>query len=110
MKAALGAVGAAVAASACCIGPVVFSLLGAGALGASAVKLQAYRPWFVGLTVILLGAAFYSAYRPAVAQACCSRDGTCAPRSKRVAKILVWMAVLMAVLLIAFPYYIGYLG
>ena len=65
MKTALGVIGAAVGASACCIGPVVFSLLGAGALGASAVKLEGYRPWFLGLTLVLLGVAFFSAYRPA---------------------------------------------
>ena len=65
MKAAIGVIGAAVAASACCIGPVLFSMLGAGALGASAVKLEAYRPWFIGLTLVLLGVAFSSANRPA---------------------------------------------
>lgn len=108
MKTAMGVIDAAVAASACCIGPVVLSLLGAGALGASAVKLQAYRPWFVGLTLVLLGAAFYSAYRPA-ANDTCAADGTCTPSSKRAAKIMVWMAAVLAVLLIAFPYYIGYL-
>jgi mercuric ion transport protein len=108
MKTAIGAIGAAVAASACCIGPVVFSLLGAGALGASAVKLEAYRPWFLGLTLVLVGAAFYSAYRPA-ANDTCAADGTCTPGSKRTAKIMVWIAAAVAVLLIAFPYYIGYL-
>jgi mercuric ion transport protein len=108
MKAAIGVIGAAVAASACCIGPVVFSLLGAGALGASAVKLEAYRPWFLGLTLVLVGAAFYSAYRPAANESCAA-DGTCAPGPKRAARIMVWIAAALAVLLIAFPYYIGYL-
>lgn len=108
MKAALGAIGAAVAASACCIGPVVFALLGAGALGASAVKLEAFRPWFLGLTLVLVGAAFYSAYRPAANERCAA-DGTCTPGSKRAAKLMVWIATALAVLLIAFPYYIGYL-
>ena len=44
MKAAIGGMGAALVASACCIGPVAFSLIGVGALGASAVKLEPYRP------------------------------------------------------------------
>lgn len=108
MKTAIGVIGAAVAASACCIGPVVLSLVGAGALGASAVKLEAYRPWFLSLTLVLVGAAFYSAYRPATNETC-AVDGACTPRSKRAAKIMVWMAAAVAVLLIAFPYYIGYL-
>lgn len=108
MKAAMGVIGAAVAASGCCIGPVVFSLLGAGALSAASVKLEAYRPWFLGLTLMLLGAAFYSAYRPAANESCAA-DGTCTPTSKRGAKIIVWIAAAVAGLLIAFPYYIGYL-
>lgn len=106
MKIALGGVGAAVVASACCIGPVAFSLLGAGALGASAVALEPYRPWFIGLTVLLVGVAFYSAYRPLAAEACA--DGTCAPPSRRAARVLAWIAAIVAAVLIAFPYYIGW--
>jgi mercuric ion transport protein len=107
MKAALGGVGAALIASACCIGPVAFSLIGAGALGASAVALEPYRPWFIGATVLLVGVAFYSAYRPLPAAACA--DGRCAPPSRRVARVLAWLAAVIAVVLIAFPYYIGWL-
>jgi mercuric ion transport protein len=107
MKTAFGAVGAAVAASACCITPVLFSLLGAGALGASAIKLEAYRPWLLGLTALLLGVAFVNAYRPVAVDTC--QDGTCAPRSKRAGKILVWIAAVIVTLLAAFPYYISYL-
>ena len=81
MKTAMGVVGAAVAASACCIGPVGFSLLGAGALGASAVKLEAYRPWFLGLTLVLVGVAFFSAYRPAANESCSADGGACTPAS-----------------------------
>lgn len=65
MKAALGSMGAALVASACCIGPVVFSLMGAGALSAASTKLEPYRPWFMAGTAALLGVAFYAAYRPA---------------------------------------------
>lgn len=107
MKTALGGVGAAVVASACCIGPVAFSLVGAGALGASAVALEPYRPWSMGATVLLVGFAFYSAYRPLPADAC--TDGACAPQSRRAARVLAWTAAVIAAVLIAFPYYIGWL-
>jgi len=43
MKAAMARVGAALVTSACCIGPVVFTLLGAGALSAASLKLVPYR-------------------------------------------------------------------
>jgi mercuric ion transport protein len=106
MKAALGGVGAALAASACCIGPVAFSLIGAGAVGASAVALEPYRPWFIGMTVLLVGFAFYSAYRPLPVDACA--DGACTPPSRRAARLLAWIAAVIAAVLIAFPYYIGW--
>ena len=95
MKAALGSVGAALAASACCIGPVVFSLMGAGALSAAA-------------TVAMLGGAFYTAYRPA-ASANDGCDDVCTPTARRTARLLLWIAAVAAAILIAFPYYIGYL-
>lgn len=107
MKLALAAIGGALGASACCIGPVVFSLLGAGALGAASVKLEPYRPGLIGLTVLLVGVAFYGAYRPSQADAC--QDGVCTPQSRRTAKVLAWIIAAMAAILIAFPYYIGWL-
>ncbi len=107
MKAALGSMGAALVASTCCIGPVVFSLMGAGALSAASTKLEPYRPWFIAGTVALLGVAFHAAYRPAAVNTGC--DDLCAPAPKRTAKIVVWIAAIVAAILIAFPYYIGYL-
>jgi mercuric ion transport protein len=107
MKAALGGVGAALAASACCIGPVAFSLAGAGAIGASAVALEPYRPWFIGLTVLLVGAAFYGAYRPLPAAQCA--PGVCDPAARRWARVIAWAAAILSAVAIAFPYYIGLL-
>ncbi len=106
MKAAIGGIGAAAVASACCIGPVAFSLMGAGALGAAAVRLEPYRPWFMAFTLMLLGLAFYGAYRPLSADGC--EDAVCTPQSRRGAKVLAWLAALIAALLIAFPHYIGW--
>jgi mercuric ion transport protein len=107
MKAALGGVGAALVASACCIGPVVFSLVGAGAIGASAVALEPYRSWLIGVTVLLVGAAFYGAYRPLPAEHCA--PGMCPAASQRLARVLAWAAAVMSAVAIAFPYYIGFL-
>jgi len=98
--------GAALAASACCIGPVVFTVLGAGALSAASVKLVPYRPWLIGLTVCLVGLAYYGAYRPAAGE--CPAEGSCPPESTRAARVLVWIAAVAAAVLIAFPYYIGW--
>ncbi len=116
MKAALGGIGAAVLASACCVGPIALSLVGAGtgALGAAAVALEPYRPWFIASTVLLIGAALYSAYRPLPtrAPACGEPSGVgagavcsphCSPRSRQRARLVAWMAAIIAVTLILFP-------
>src|SRR5207302_1824444 len=106
MKSAVIGIGAALAASACCIGPVVFTLLGAGALSAASLELVPYRPWFIGATVLIIGIGFYGAYRRLPAE--CATDGACAPRSRRIARVVMWVAAAAAGALVAFPYYIGW--
>lgn len=101
MKTVVASVVAAAAASACCIGPVVAAVLGAGALGAASTRMEPYRPWLLGVTVVLLGAGFVSAYR---GEAECA-DDTCAPASRRGAKTMLWIAAVVVGLLAAFPYY-----
>lgn len=103
MKTALAAVLAAGVASACCIGPVAFVLLGAGAFGASLSALEPYRPVLLGLTTVLLGGAFYVAYRPT------SDCDACSPASRTRTRIAVWIAAALAVALVTFPYYVEYL-
>lgn len=60
---AFGSVIGGVLASACCIGPLVFALLGISG-AASARRFVPFRPYLLVLTYGLLGAAFYLAYRP----------------------------------------------
>src|SRR5258708_38981195 len=101
MKTAVASVVAAAAASVCCIGPVVAAALGAGALGAASTRMEPYRPWFLGVTMVFLGIGFVSAYRREPECA----DDTCAPTSRRSAKIILWIAVAVVGLLAAFPHY-----
>ena len=103
MKAAIASVFAATVASACCIGPVVLVLLGVGTFGASLASLERYRPGFIVVTTILLGLAFYTAYRPA------DDCGVCAPTSRRKARIAVWIAAVCVGVLVTFPYYVRFL-
>lgn len=103
MKTAVASVVAATVASACCIGPVVLVLLGVGTFGASLASLERYRPGFIAVTTILLGMAFYSAYRPV------TDCGVCVPASRRKARIAVWIAAVVVAVLVAFPYYVRFL-
>ncbi len=72
-----GVVVAAIAASACCILPLILGAASAGSVGLSAA-LAPYRPYFIVLTVLLLGGAFYFIYRPQ--KAGCETD--CCPTGK----------------------------
>ena len=105
MKAVAASVVVAAAASVCCIGPVVAAVLGAGALGAASTRFEPYRPWLLGVTTILLAVGFVSAYRR---EPECT-DGTCAPSSRRTARIVLWIGVVLVIVLAMFPYYMKWL-
>ena len=99
MRAAWVSVVTAVAASVCCIGPVVAVTVGAGALTAFSVRFEPFRPVFLTLTVALLGFAFYRAYRPS--PAVCSADSTCPPAANRRAKLMLWFAAVVVLLFVS---------
>ena len=103
MKMAAASVLAATVASACCLGPVALMAVGAGAFGASMASLERYRPIFLAVTALLVGAAFYLAYRPM------SACDSCPPAARRRGKITAWLAALLVVALVTFPYYVGFL-
>jgi mercuric ion transport protein len=98
-----GAVVAALAASSCCIGPLVLAALGIGGAGALAV-LGTYRPYVLGLTAVLLAGGFYLTYRrPRAAEgdACgCERPHRAAGRA---GKIGLWLATAMVALFALSP-------
>ena len=64
-----GAVGSAIGASVCCLGPLLVAVLGLGG-GALFVKFAPYRPLFASMTVLFLGGAFYLAYRRSPSEEC----------------------------------------
>lgn len=102
---ALGAVLSALAASICCIGPLVLLALGVGGVWASSLRaIEPFRPVFIVLTIGFLGFAFYRAYRkPSGAE--CAADGSCAiPRAARAGRIALWIVTPIILALLAFPY------
>jgi mercuric ion transport protein len=95
------------AASLCCSGPLVATLLGVGSLGAATV-LEAWRPYLLGITGVLLGAAFYFTYRKEEVR--CT-DGTCVRRrAPWWNQALLWLVTVLVVLIAASPYYAGRLS
>lgn len=104
LPASLAAVGAALLASLCCIGPVLFVTVGVGAGLAS--RFEPLRPAFTVLTVGLIAAGFFSVYgrRAAKGAATLSADGNCAvPRNRSRDEVMLWTATLVAVVLLTFP-------
>jgi mercuric ion transport protein len=107
--ASVGAVAAALLASLCCVGPLVFVTLGVGASLAS--RFEPLRPVFTILTLGLLATAFYSVYGAGVAVdpgqksgLSCGPEGACTvPRKRTRERVLLWAATLVALLLLTFP-------
>lgn len=96
-----GALLAALAASSCCLGPLVLAALGVGGAGALGA-LSAYRPYILIVTAALLGGGFYLTYRrprSVDGDACgCER-----PRASRAGRVGLWIATVLVVLFASAP-------
>ncbi len=94
---------AAVAASLCCILPIVFVLLGVGVAGAAGF-FATWRPLLLGITFVLLGLGFYFAYRKP--REVCEPGSACKqPTVNRAGRLWLWIATVFVILFVAFPYY-----
>jgi len=102
-----GSVIGGILASACCIGPVVFALLGISG-AAFAQRFEPLRPYLLVATYALLGGAFYTSYRPAKTE-CAPGEACEMPRANRVGKVMLWIAAVVVLLATTFPIYSVYL-
>jgi mercuric ion transport protein len=93
----------AVAASLCCIVPVLTLIAGSGAIASSFAWIAPARPYMIGLTIGLLGFAWYQKLKPQAKDDCgCAVDEK--PRFFQ-SKIFLLSVTLFAALMIAFPFY-----
>lgn len=101
----VGSAVAAFLASLCCLGPLLLGGIGLGV--ALSATFESLRPYFLGVTALLLALGFYLAYRePATADACA--EGTCAANPsgmRKFAKPFLWIATVVVVALALFPLY-----
>jgi copper chaperone CopZ len=93
----------AFAASACCITPVLALIAGTSGLASSFSWIEAYRPYLIGLTVLVLGYAWYKKLKP-MSDIGCVCEITEKPKFLQSKTFLVLVTV-FAALMLAFPYY-----
>jgi mercuric ion transport protein len=100
--AAAGGLLGALAASSCCILPLLFVSVGvSGAWIGNLTALAPYQPYVLALTVTALGYGFYLTYRrprPACADGACER-----PLPSRAVKLGLWLATILVAVALIFP-------
>lgn len=104
-RAALGGVVAAIAASLCCIAPVLALVAGTSGMATTFSWMEPFRPFLIALTVLVLGLAWYQKlrYRKEAESDCgCAEDEK---QSFLQSKKFLLVVTLFAGLMMAFPTY-----
>lgn len=97
---------AALAASLCCITPVLVLLAGASGAASAFSWLDPARPFLIALAIAALGFAWYKTLKANSAEAC-DTDGKCVTEKKSflASRTFLTIVTIAAVVLMAFPYY-----
>jgi mercuric ion transport protein len=100
-----GGILAGIAASACCVGPLVLLLLGfSGAWLGNLTALEPYRPVFIGIAFVALFIAYQRIYRPKLKQSC-EQGETCAkPQANNLYNWLFTGVLVVVLTSIVSPY------
>jgi len=103
-----GAVLAALTASLCCIGPLLFAALSLGAFSAAAL-FEAARPYLLGVAIVTLGFGFYRAsFRRA--EACAPGEACETKPANKAGRAGLWVASVAVVTFALSPWYAGVLA
>lgn len=95
----------ALLASLCCITPLLAVLGGLSSIASMFSFLEPFRPYFIAITILILGYAFYNAYKPKnknEIDCACETDEK--PKFINSKKFL-WIITVVSAMLITFPYY-----
>ncbi len=83
----------------CCALPLLLLSLGVGSAGFASV-FAPFRAYLIGITLLLLGIAFYAVYG---CRQTCEGEGSCETKDIRRTKILLWIATILAFLFLLGP-------
>ncbi|HYT81928.1 MAG TPA: mercuric transporter MerT family protein [Gemmatimonadales bacterium] len=101
--AATGGIAAAIGSALCCAGPLVAVTLGLSGAGL-ATTFEPLRPYFVVGTAMALGSGFVAMHREE--RKACERGTLCAsPIARRRMKQALWIATIIAIPLVTFPWW-----
>src|SRR5258705_6662273 len=93
----------AIAASLCCIAPVLTLIAGSGSIASSFSWIEPARPYLIGITIVVLGFAWYQKLRLQATDDCgCAVDEK--PKFLQ-SKTFLLIVTLFAALIISFPAY-----
>lgn len=93
---------AAIAASSCCIPPVIAAIAGVGGAAGSLSWMEPLRPYLIGLAILAIGYAWYNHFKPKDEDDCgCDIEK---PKWYQTKGFLIGMT-LFAAISISFPYY-----
>lgn len=93
----------AITASLCCITPVLALIAGTSGIASTFSWLEPFRPYLIGLTILVLGFAWYQKLKPQKEIDCeCETDEK--PKFIQSKKFLGIVTV-FAIIMLAFPYY-----
>lgn len=102
---AAGGVIGAIVASSCCVIPLLLTVLGVSGAWMSNLRAMApYQPYFIAMTVVLIGFGFYQVYwKPSQV---CAVGATCArPLPNRLVKTGLWSGAALVLIALTFPYW-----
>ena len=101
----IGGLLAGIAASACCVGPLVLLLLGfGGAWIGYLTALEPYRPLFIGIASVALYVAYQRIYRPKPEQLCEETEVCAKPRVNMFYRRVFIGVVIVVFTLVVSPY------
>ena len=95
----------ATTASLCCITPVLALIAGTSGVASTFSWIEPFRPYLIGLTILVLGFAWYQKLKPQKEMDCkCEADEK--PKFMQ-SKTFLGIITVFAILMLAFPYYSG---
>ncbi|HLP13197.1 MAG TPA: mercuric transport protein MerTP [Flavobacteriales bacterium] len=94
----------AIAASLCCITPVLALIAGTSGAASNFAWIEPARPYLFGVTIVVLGFAWYQKLKPAK-----SETDNCNCETKKASflqsKLFLGIVTVFAAIMLAFPYY-----